>query len=493
MLFMFTDATPQEIDTAMNEAWQAFHLYRKVSLKQRADFMRSIAKEIELCGEALIEIAMKETNLPAARLRSERARTIFQLNDYASFCESGQWLDIRIDSADDSIVPAKPDIRKTMVPLGPVVVFGAANFPFAYSTAGGDTACAFAAGCPVIVKAHPGHAETSRLVADAILKAATNSFMPKGIFSHIYGASSVAGEALVKHPYTKAVGFTGSFVGGKQLFDWGNQRPVPIPVFAEMSSVNPVFLLPEKITADHETIAKQYAASITLNAGQFCTNPGIIVGVNNETLDKFVQTLSEEIKKIVPETMLHAGIYKNYVEKRAAALSQKDVDQVAISATDAALNEATPTIASVHAQEFIANPLLQQEVFGPYSIVVRCADMTEMTAVAGNMEGQLTATLMATENDIRQYAALADTVQNICGRFILNGVPTGVTVGLPMQHGGPFPATTDSRFTSVGADGIKRFARPLAYQNWPDELLPEELKDSNPLKIWRTLNNELKQ
>jgi 2,5-dioxopentanoate dehydrogenase len=317
--------------------------------------------------------------------------------------------------------------------------------------------------------------------------------MPKGIFVHIYGASSAAGEALVKHPYTKAVGFTGSFAGGKQLFDWGNQRKVPIPVFAEMSSVNPVFLLPEKIAADASAIAKQYAASITLNSGQFCTNPGIIIGIQNDSLENFIATLSEEIKKIAPETMLNPGIYKNYTDKRSAALSQQNVEQLAISSETAGDEQGVPTIASVPATDFLNNPLLQQEVFGPYSIIVRCADMNEMLAVANYLDGQLTATLMATENDILQQTALVDAVQNICGRFILNGVPTGVTVGLPMQHGGPFPATTDSRFTSVGADGIKRFARPVAYQNWSEDFLPEELKDSNPLNIWRTVNNELKR
>ncbi len=487
------DATIDEINIAAAEAWQAFFIYRKLSLKQRADFMRSIANEIEVIGEELIETAMIETNLPAARLRSERARTIFQLNNYAAFCESGQWLDVRIDEANENVNPPKPDIRKMLVPLGPVVVFGAANFPFAYSTAGGDTACAFAAGCPVIVKVHPGHAQTSRLVANAITKAAANHYLPKGIFSHVYGAAPAVGEALVKHQYTKAVGFTGSFAGGKQLFDWGNQRPVPIPVFAEMSSMNPVFLLPEKISNDAAQIAKLYAGSITLNAGQFCTNPGIVVGVDNDDLKKFINVLSEEIKNISPEPMLNAGIYKNYVEKRAAALSQQDVEQVAVSKKESAFNEATATIAAVSAADFIANPLLHQEVFGPYSIIVRCVDMTEMVAVATAMEGQLTATLMATNNDVILHEALVETVKNICGRLILNGVPTGVTVGLSMQHGGPFPATTDSRFTSVGADGIRRFARPVAFQNWPDELLPDELKSSNPINIWRTVNNELKK
>ena len=487
---MFKDSPIEEIQSVMQQAWQAFHVYRKLSLKQRAAFMREIAKEIELSGDELIQTAMQETNLPEARLRGERARTIFQLNSYADFCENGQWLDARIDTPIPGKTPPKPDIRKILIPLGPVVVFGASNFPFAYSTAGGDTACAFAAGCPVIVKAHPAHAKTSEMVATAIMKAVANSYLPKGVFAHVHGADISVGEALVKHPYTKAVGFTGSFTGGKQLFDWGNQRKEPIPVFAEMGSVNPVFLLPEKIKTDAVEIAKQYAASITLGAGQFCTNPGIIIGIDNDDLNTFMDALSGEIKLITPAPMLHAGIYKNYVEKRAAALSQPDVETVAVAEQDAAFMEATATIASTTAEIFMQNPLLHQEVFGPYSIIIRCSDITEMKEVAINLEGQLTATLMATENDIINNNDLVEAVKNLCGRMLLNSVPTGVEVCLAMQHGGPFPATTDSRFTSVGADGIKRFARPIAFQNWPDSLLPDELKNDNPLNIWRTVDNK---
>ena len=490
---MFKDSTTEEIEIIMNEAWKAFHVYRKMSLSQRAGFMRSIAKEMENLGDELIQTAMKETNLPEARLKGERARTIFQLNNYAAFCESGQWLEARIDTAIPDKTPPKQDIRKMMIPLGPVVVFGASNFPFAYSTAGGDTACAFAAGCPVIVKAHPAHAQTSELVSGAVMKAASNAYMPMGIFAHVQGASSAVGEALVKHPYTKAVGFTGSFAGGKQLFDWGNQRKEPIPVFAEMGSINPVFLLPEKIRSGAIDIAKQYAASITLGVGQFCTNPGIIIGIDNDDLQTFITALSGEIKNIAPAPMLHAGIYKNYVEKRAAALSQQDVEQVAIAEKEAGFSEGSPTIAGTTAKTFLQNPLLHQEVFGPYSIIIRCVDMDEMKEVAIHLEGQLTATLMATENDILKNEELVEAVKNICGRFILNSVPTGVEVCLSMQHGGPFPATTDSRFTSVGADGIKRFARPISFQNWPDSLLPDELKNSNPLNIWRTVDNQLTQ
>ena len=487
---MFTDTTLEDIDIIMNDAWQAFYIYRKLSLKQRADFMRSIAIEIENAGDVLIEAAIKETNLTEARLRSERARTIFQLNSYAGACEKGNWVEARIDTAVKDKTPPKPDIRKMLIPLGPVVVFGASNFPFAYSTAGGDTACAFAAGCPVIVKAHPAHAQTSQLVAEAIIRAAANCYLPKGIFSHVFGASSAVGEALVKHPLTKAVGFTGSYAGGKQLSEWGSQRKDPIPVFAEMGSVNPVFLLGEKMKTSAAEIAKMYAASITLGIGQFCTKPGIIIAVDNDNLTTFINKLSEEIKGMQPSVMLHPGIYKNYVEKKATALSQADVEPVAVAEKDAALNEGSATIATTTATAFINNPLLQQEVFGPYCIIVRCTDLTEMLEVARHLQGQLTATIMATEKDIMENELLVEAVKNICGRFILNNVPTGVEVCLSMHHGGPYPSTTDSRFTSVGADGIKRFARPIAFQNWPDNLLPEELKNENALNIWRTINDE---
>jgi NADP-dependent aldehyde dehydrogenase len=488
---MFNDATIPEIENIMQQAWKAFHLYRKLSLKQRADFMRSIAVEIEYLGDELLKIAGKETNLPEARLKNERARTIFQLNQYADACEKGEWVEARIDTAIPDKAPPKPDIRKMLVPLGPVVVFGAANFPFAYSTAGGDTATAFAAGCPVIVKAHPAHAETSELVATAILKAAAFCEMPEGIFTHVHGISFDVGKALVVHTYTKAVGFTGSFIGGKQLFDWANQRKVPIPFFAEMSSINPVFLLPEKMKTAAAEMAKLYAGSITLGAGQFCTNPGLIIGLEGPDLTSFMDVLNKEIKKTAPATMLHTGIFKNYRKKKDEALKQQGVDLVAVSETKPALNQGSPTIASATGQTFLKNPTLHQEVFGPYSLVIRCKDMKEMLKVANSLEGQLTATLMATENDIRIHDKLTDAVQNICGRFILNSVPTGVEVCLSMQHGGPFPATTDARFGSVGADAIKRFARPVAFQNWSNELLPDELKNENPLGIWRTVNGEL--
>ncbi len=487
---MFNDATNEEIEVIMQQAWKAFHIYRQCSLKQRADFMRAIAVELENLGDDLLKVASEETHLPEARLRNERTRTIFQLTSYADACERGDWLEARIDTAIPGRNPPKPDIRKMLVPLGPVVVFGAANFPFAYSTAGGDTASAFAAGCPVIVKAHPAHAQTSEMVGQAILKAAANCYLPNGIFSHVHGASFEVGKALVEHPYTRAVGFTGSFAGGKQLYDWANQRRMPIPVFAEMSSINPVFLLPEKTAGASSDIAKVYAGSITLGVGQFCTNPGLIIGIDNDDLKNFITILANEIKQMTPGDMLNPGIFKNYVEKRGNALAQEDVETVAVAEAEPQFNQGMPTIASATAEAFMNNPLLHQEVFGPYSLVVRCKSIEEMIDVARHLEGQLTATLMATDADITSNAELVEEVKNICGRIILNGVPTGVEVCLSMQHGGPFPATTDSRFTSVGADAIKRFARPVAFQNWNNELLPDELKEGNPLKIWRTVNGE---
>ena len=488
---MYNDSTIEEINEAMEKAWQAFLLYRKFSLKQRAAFMHAIANELENLGDELLQTAHEETHLPEARLRNEKTRTVFQLNNYADACERGEWLEARIDTAIPDRNPPKPDLRKMLIPLGPVVVFGAANFPFAYSTAGGDTACAFAAGCPVIVKAHPAHGGTSEMVANAILKAAENCNMPAGIFAHIHGAGNEVGEALIKHPLTKAVGFTGSFLGGKQLFDWANHRKEPIPIIAKMSTINPVLLMPEKLKRSAVDVAKLYAGSITLGVGQFCTNPGLIIGIDNDDLETFIQTLGEEIKKTSPGEMLHTGIFKNYVERRANALSQENVETIATSETEPLLNQGAPTIASATAQAFINNPVLHLEVFGPYSIVIRCKDTDEMIDVTKHIEGQLTATLMATENDMKTHSELVEFVKNICGRIILNGVPTGVEVCLSMQHGGPFPATTDSRYTSVGADGIKRFARPICYQSWSNELLPDELKNENPLGIWRTVNNEL--
>lgn len=487
---MYTDSTPEEINEVMEQAWTAFLVYRNSSLKQRADLMRAVAGEIEKLGDELIVVAGEETSLPDARLRNERSRTIFQLNSYAEACEKGDWLEARIDRAKAKRNPPRPDLRKMRVPLGPVVVFGAANFPFAYSTAGGDTASAFAAGCPVIVKAHPAHPKTSELVAQAVTRAVSSQYLPAGVFSHVYGESYDVGKALVEHPRTKAVGFTGSYAGGRQLFDWASQRPEPIPLFAEMSSINPVFLLPDKLATSAAEIAPMYAASITVGVGQFCTNPGLIIGLESEELDEFIQMLSEEIRNVAPANMLNPAIFKNYVERRANALSQADVETVVVGEGDPQFNQGVATLASVNASAFIENPVLHQEVFGPYSLVVKCKTIDEMTRVASRIEGQLTTSIMASEQDLQHCEDLLNQIKLICGRCIMNGVPTGVEVTSAMHHGGPFPATTDSRFTSVGEDAIKRFSRPMSFQNWPDATLPDELKDNNPLGIGRWIDGD---
>jgi NADP-dependent aldehyde dehydrogenase len=328
------------------------------------------------------------------------------------------------------------------------------------------------------------------MVAMAIQRAAGAFEIPAGVFGHIHGASFETGRQLVMHPFTKAVGFTGSFSGGKQLFDWANQRTVPIPVFAEMGSTNPVFLFPEKLATSAAEMAAALSGSITLGVGQFCTNPGIIIGVESEALNIFTNELGAAIKAMAPGTMLHQGIAAAYSTNKENALNQPQVELVATSEKIPAELQGAPAIATVTGRVFLNNPQLHKEVFGPYSLVVRCQDMNEMNEIAQQLEGQLSATIMAHENEAREYAELVDIIGSICGRYVFNGVPTGVEVCRSMQHGGPYPATTDSRFTSVGADGIKRFARPVAFQNWPQSLLPDELKNENPLGIWRMVNDE---
>ena len=493
----FKDATLTEVDSAVHEAHIAFLSYKNFSGKKRAEFLRAVADEIEVLGDELVKTAMSETALPEARIIGERGRTTGHCRMFADYIEEGSWVEARVDTAIPDRVPApKPDIRKKLVALGPVVVFGAANFPLAYSTAGGDTASALAAGCPVIVKAHPAHAKTSELVAGAIIKAMTKTGMPKGVFQHLHGASFEVGQALVKHPQTKAVGFTGSFVGGKALFDLANQRPTPIPVFAEMSSINPIILLPESLNKDHQKTAEMVAASITLGVGQFCTNPGLILAIDNDGLNQFIKNLSSKIAESLPAEMLHPGIAENYVKKLTHALAQKGVKlevQAAAESKKGDKNQGRPTVASTTATEFLKNPSLAEEVFGPFSLIIRCGDMSELNKMVGSLHGQLTASVIGAESEIAKHSNLTNTLIEKAGRLIVNGVPTGVEVCPSQNHGGPFPATTDSRFTAVGTDALKRFARPVAFQNFPDALLPDELKESNPLKIWRIYNGEWKK
>lgn len=486
-----TDATMSDVNAAMQEAHIAFLSYKNFPGKKKAKFLRAIADEIEALGTQLVATAMRETNLPEARIINERGRTTGHCRMFADLVEDGSWIEARIDTAIPDRVPApKADIRKMLVPVGPVVVFGAANFPLAYSTAGGDTISALAAGCTVIVKAHPAHAETSELIAGAINKAIEKTGMPQGLFQHVHGASFEVGQALVKHPFTKAVGFTGSLSGGKALFDLANQRQEPIPVFAEMSSINPVILLPETLQRDAEKTAANLAASITMGVGQFCTNPGLIIALEGEGLNRFINALSIEFQKAMPGTMLHQGIADNYSKKLGQTLSQKGVKVEGQSSLEGNSSQGRPHIASVTAAEYIKNPMLAEEVFGPFSLIVRCKNNDELHTVINRSHGQLTSTIISDESELTKYSSLVNMLVEKVGRLVVNGVPTGVEVCPSMHHGGPFPATTDSRFSAVGTDAIKRFARPVAFQNFPDSILPDELREENPLRIWRLRNNE---
>ncbi len=488
---MIKDATSVEIDETVQQAHQAFLMYRNLSGKAKAQLLRKIADEIEALGDILISTASKESNLPEPRLIGERVRTTGQLRLFASLVEEGSWVEASIDTAIPDRQPSpKPDIRKMLIPMGTVVVFGASNFPLAFSTAGGDTASALAAGCTVVVKAHPAHPETSNLVAQAIWNALEKCNLPKDIFGHLHGKSADVGRNLVTHPLVKAVAFTGSFNGGKALFDFANQRKNPIPVFAEMGSINPVILLPEALKNRAESIATQLAGSITLGAGQFCTKPGVLIGVENTDLEKFIAILSEQITHAKPATMLYEGIAFNYDCQRRILSAQNGVKVEAESFTPPEKGQGLPTLTSVHAVEFLKNPTLHEEVFGAFALIIKCKHQGEVQQVIQSLAGQLTATIMGEKEELLRSKGFVDALKEIVGRIICNGVPTGVEVCYSMQHGGVFPATTDSRFTSVGTGAIKRFVRPVAFQNFPDELLPSELQTSNPLNIWRLFNGE---
>ena len=487
----FTEASPQEIDKAVSLATSAFKHYRTYSGERKAAFLEAIADGIMELGDELIETYCSETGLPQGRAQGERGRTVFQLRSFAELLREGSWVEAAIDTAipDRAPIP-KPDLRKMNIPLGPVVVFGASNFPLAYSTAGGDTAAALAAGCPVIVKSHPMHAGTGELVASAIINAARQTGMPDGVFSNLNSSGIEVGVQLVQHPEVKAVGFTGSITGGRALFDLAAAREEPIPVFAEMGSVNPVVMMPRALEVRPGELAKTYAASITLGTGQFCTNPGLILGIKGESLDNFIGQLSEEILKIDPGCMLHPNIISAYQANSASAQGQ---DGVAVSAHfdgDVMVNYARQTVTTVSGEIFLNNPRLHQEVFGPYSLVVQCDSVSQLVEIISHLEGQLTGTLIAEQGEAAQFPKLIAAMQNRVGRLIYNGVPTGVEVCPAMLHGGPYPASTDSRFTAVGVHSIKRWVRPFSYQSWPDELLPDELKNANPLGISRQVNNQ---
>ena len=377
-----------------------------------------------------------------------------------------------------------------LIPLGPVVVFGASNFPLAYSTAGGDTAAALAAGCPVIVKSHPMHAGTGELVASAIIKAAEKTGMPDGVFSNLNSSGIEVGVELVKHPKVKAVGFTGSIRGGRALYDLAAQREEPIPVFAEMGSVNPVVLLPGALKERSESLASTYAGSVTLGSGQFCTNPGLLIGIKGPELDEFLKQLAEAIVKIEPTSMLHPNIIGAYEKNKNQALAQNGLAVVADLEKEVPSNFARQVVTTVEGSTFLNNTTLHQEVFGPYTLVVQCENASQLEEIISHLEGQLTGTILSGSGELANHLNIVEALKNRVGRIIFNGVPTGVEVCPSMVHGGPYPASTDSRFTAVGVHSIKRWVRPFSYQDWPDELLPEELQNQNSRRIERQVNNE---
>ncbi|NER19140.1 aldehyde dehydrogenase (NADP(+)) [Spongiivirga citrea] len=475
---LFTEASDSEIEDAANLAQEAFKEYAKISGNERAVFLKAIADEIMALGDSLIDTYMSETGLPKGRAQGERGRTVGQLRMFANLVETDNWRELKHDEAIPDRAPApKPDLLKMLIPIGPIAVFGASNFPLAYSTAGGDTASALASGCPVIVKSHPMHAGTGELVGSAIVKAAKKTGMPNGVFSNLNSKGIEVGTKLVQHPKIKGVGFTGSIKGGRALYDLAAKRPEPIPVFAEMGSINPVIITQNALLKRGSEIATTYAGSITLGAGQFCTNPGLLLGLKSDHLSDFITELGQKTIENEAQCMLHPNIQHNYIKNGAMVSSQNGLEVIA--EYDQVLEEsyAPSKIVTVNGAVFLENPKLHTEVFGPFSMVVQCDNEAQLLEVIANLDGQLTGTIIAEKEDYDGLGALVNTLQNRVGRIIFNGVPTGVEVCESMTHGGPYPASTDSRFTAVGPDAIKRWARPFSYQDFPKELLPEILKE----------------
>jgi alpha-ketoglutaric semialdehyde dehydrogenase len=488
----FEIATINNVNDAVSAATRAFKTYKNTPGKKKAELLRTIASEIEAIGDSLLEKAVEESGLPKGRFMGERGRTCGQLRMFADLVDEGSWVEARIDEAipDRKPIP-RIDIRNMLHPLGPVVIFGASNFPLAFSTAGGDSASALAAGCPVIVKAHPSHPGTNALVSEAIVKALKKCELPAGIFSTLYDNGHAIGSALVQHPNITAVGFTGSEAGGKALMDIAAKRDFPIPVYAEMGSTNPVFILPEKLKTELDTLPNVIANSVNMGVGQFCTNPGLLFVIEDENLSTFTNNLEEAFEGLSSFTMLNEGIYKNYISKREDAMQSEGVSIVKAKSQSSETLQAPPAIAKVSYDQFIKNPNLHEEVFGPFTMMVVCKEMQEMKNLAENLKGQLTSTILGTENDLNNNLELIHAVSDKVGRLVFNGVPTGVEVGHAMHHGGPFPASSNGRYTSVGTGAIKRFARPVAWQNCPESLLPTALKKDNPLGIWRFVNGEM--
>ncbi|MQR01910.1 aldehyde dehydrogenase (NADP(+)) [Glaciimonas soli] len=481
----------KEVDQACNLAQQAFDIYRETTLEQRAQFLEEIANNILAIGPELITRASQESGLPAARLEGERGRTVGQLRLFAKVVRDGQWLTATLDSALPERAPPRSDLRLRKIPLGPVAVFGASNFPLAFSVGGGDTAAAFAAGCPVVVKAHNAHPGTSELVGKAIQKAVASCNLPEGVFSLLFGDGNQLGQALVSHPAIKAVGFTGSRQGGLALMRLAAQRREPIPVYAEMSSINPMFLLPDVLTARAAQMGAAFIDSLTMGVGQFCTNPGLVIALEGEPLSQFKQAAATALQTKAAGTMLTPGIHAAYVAGVERLVAIAGVTLLAQGQIAQAPCAAQAALFATDAATFLASEQLEDEVFGPCSLIVACRNEEEMRAVAEHLSGQLTATLHLNPVDHVLAKKLLPTLERKAGRILVNGYPTGVEVSHAMVHGGPFPATSDSRGTSVGATAIDRFLRPVCYQDLPADLLPQALQDDNPLTLWRLRDGEL--
>jgi 2,5-dioxopentanoate dehydrogenase len=487
---VFHEATEREIDRAAVAAANCRPVLRALTAECKATFLEGIAEEILNLGNALIDRASAETGLPAQRLTGERARNLNQLRMFAELVREGSWIEATIDLAlpDRQPIP-RPDLRRMLIPLGTVAVFGASNFPLAFSVAGGDTASALAAGNPVIFKAHPAHPGTCELVATAIQAAIERVDLPRGVFSMVHGATHKVGLALARQSLVSAIGFTGSLQGGRALFDVAASRPDPIPVYAEMGSTNPVFILPGVLRENVAKIAEGLKQSVNLGVGQFCTCPGLVFGLASDELQDFRRRLTGQFQQAAPATMLNAGIRKQYTE-RVETLSRITGVTVAKSNAepDVARTEAAAVIMAADIATFREHPQLADEVFGPATLIVECTSEDELFEAAHNLVGHLTATIHGTAEDFTRYQMLIAVLEDKVGRLVFNGYPTGVEVCPSMQHGGPYPATTDARSTSVGTYAIKRFARPICYQSAPNESLPEELQDGNPKKIWRLVD-----
>ncbi|WP_345244743.1 aldehyde dehydrogenase (NADP(+)) [Nibrella saemangeumensis] len=485
----FYEATEDQVNEACERAAEAFQVYRKQSGPEKAFFLERIATEIEALGDELLQRANAETGLPLARLTGERGRTTGQLRLFAEYLREGSWVNARIDTAlPDRQPQPRPDLRQMLRPLGPVGIFGASNFPLAFSVAGGDTASALAAGCTVVVKAHPAHPGTSDLVGQAIRRAVEACGLPEGVFSIVQGRGTAVGMAIVQHPDIKAIGFTGSFRGGKAIYDAAARREEPIPVYAEMGSTNPVFFLPGALK-NSTKLAQAYVGSITLGVGQFCTNPGVAIMAPSDDAATFTQAARQAIGEVAPAPMLTQAIHQTYVKGITQLAGLPGVEVIGQQGGETYAH-GTAALLTAKASTLLQYPELAEEVFGPGSVLVEADSREQLLSIARSLNGHLTATVHGTDEELVEYADLINILEQKVGRLLINGFPTGVEVSHAMQHGGPYPATTDGRSTSVGTNAILRFARPVCYQGFPQALLPDELKDNNPQNIWRLVNGE---